>query len=104
MPDTHLEVVAEGCEPEPDYSAGCILSPKLANAHLVMKRRVVFRVLQLILGSDIRVETASVDAVIESLGKSGRVANIQGNLAVSTNKRGTRIEPMDVYRARRKRL
>ena len=35
--------------------------------------------------------------------RSGYVANIQGALAVSANKRGVRIEPMSAYRARRKR-
>ena len=35
--------------------------------------------------------------------RSGYVANIQGDLAVSANKRGVRIEPMSAYRARRKR-
>ena len=35
--------------------------------------------------------------------RSGYVANIQGNLAVSANKRGVRVEPMAAFRARRKR-
>ena len=68
------------------------------------------RALQLMLGRDARVETASVEAVLaafddETGGKprSGYVANIQGDLAVSANKRGVRIEPMAAYRARRKR-
>ncbi len=34
---------------------------------------------------------------------SGYAANIQGDLAVSANKKGVRIEPMVVFRARRKR-
>ena len=33
----------------------------------------------------------------------GYVANIQGDLAVSANKRGVRVEPMAAFRARRKR-
>ena len=36
--------------------------------------------------------------------RGGYVANIQGDLAVSANKRGVRIEPMAAYRARRKRV
>lgn len=35
--------------------------------------------------------------------RGGYVANIQGNLAVSANKREVRIEPMHAFRARRKR-
>ena len=77
---------------------------------LPLRRRAVMRALQLMLGRDARVETASVEAVLaafdeEAGGKprSGYVANIQGDLAVSANKRGVRIEPMAAYRARRKR-
>ena len=33
----------------------------------------------------------------------GYVANIQGDLAVSANKHGVRVEPMAAFRARRKR-
>ncbi|MFR9169285.1 MAG: tRNA lysidine(34) synthetase TilS, partial [Gordonibacter urolithinfaciens] len=35
--------------------------------------------------------------------RGGYVANIQGDLAVSANKRGVRVEPMAAFRARRKR-
>ena len=72
-----------------------------------MKRRVVVRVLEQMLGPDSRVETVSVDAVLAAYrgGRpvSGYVANIQGNLAVSANKNGVRIEPMASFRTRRKR-
>ena len=34
---------------------------------------------------------------------SGYVNNIQGDLALSANKHGLRIEPMAAYRARRKK-
>ena len=72
-----------------------------------MQRRVVMRVLQDILGFDERVETASVQAVCQAYdqGKpaSGYVTNIQGDLAVSANKQGVRLEPMSAFRARRKR-
>ena len=33
----------------------------------------------------------------------GYVANIQGNLAISANKRGVRLEPMAAFRARRRK-
>ena len=34
---------------------------------------------------------------------SGYVTNIQGDLAVSANKEGVRVEPMAYFRARRKK-
>ena len=104
LPDTQLSVVCEDEEPRPDYAAGCVLSPRFANEPRVLQRRVVHAVLSSMLGDDARIETASVEAVLSALGKSGAVRNIQGDLAVSTNKRGTRIEPMEAYRARRRRL
>ena len=55
-----------------------------------------------------RVEAASVEAVLAAYDgagapRGGYVANIQGDLAVSANKRGVRVEPMAAFRARRKR-
>ena len=92
---------------EPEYDAGCVLSPSLGQQAPVMQRRVVMRVLQEMLGFDERVETASVQAVCQAYdqGKpvSGYVTNIQGDLAVSANKQGVRLEPMSAFRARRKR-
>ena len=91
----------------PEFDAGCMLAPQLGQEPSVLVRRVIVRVLQEMLGYDARVETASVQAVCSAYeqGKpvSGYVTNIQGNLAVSANKQGVRLEPMSAFRARRKR-
>ena len=59
------------------------------------------------LGVDARVETAAVAGVLDAFEdkrpKSGYVTNIQGDLAVSANKRGVLVEPMSAFRARRKK-
>ncbi len=90
-----------------DYEAGCVLLPGFGKLSLPMRRRVAFQVLQYMLGSDARVETAAVTAITDAFAtdapRSGYVNNIQGNLAISANKRGLRIEPMEAYRIRRKR-
>lgn len=93
----------------PAEPEGCVLAPELGAERVPLARRVVMRVLQGLLGPDARVETASVDAVLaaydraaEGRPRGGYVANIQGDLAVSANKHGVRIEPMSTYRARRK--
>jgi len=69
---------------------------------------VVVRVLGQLLGPDERIDTASVDAVLAGYADQGMnggyVANIQGNLAVSANKHGVRVEPMAAFRTRRKRI
>lgn len=92
---------------DPDYRGGCLLSPVLARSPKPMQRRLGMRVLQKILGPDARVETASIDRVLDGFDgeamRSGYTHNIQGDLAVSANKKGVRIEPMGAYRARRKR-
>ena len=91
----------------PDYTAGCVIAPEFAAVATPLQRRVVREVLQGILGSDARVESASVEAVRAGFGPeapvSGYVNNIQGDLALSANKHGLRIEPMAAYRARRKK-
>ena len=91
----------------PDHAAGCVLAPEFARVELPLQRRVAREVLQSVLGSDARVESASVAAVCAGFGPdapvSGYVNNIQGDLALSANKRGLRIEPMAAYRARRKK-
>ena len=86
---------------------GFVLSPMLAAERKPLLRRVIVKVLEDMLDPDDRVETASVDAVLNAFEggkpKSGYVANVQGNLAVSSNKQGVRIEPMAAFRTRRKR-
>ena len=86
---------------------GCVLSPWLAAERMPLQRRIAVKVLECLLGPDARIETASVDAVLAGFesGKplGGYVANIQGNLAVSANRNGIRIEPMASFRMRRKK-
>ena len=107
----------------PEYEEGCVISPDLGAWPTPMRRRLVARVLGEVLGTEARVEAASVEAVLAAWEDGtapaadeacalrpgahvvgGYVANIQGNLAVSANKHGVRIEPMATFRARRKRI
>lgn len=87
------------------YSA--LLEPAFARHHKPLQRRVVMSVLQQFLGRDARIESASIEAVLAGFADgtpvSGYTNNIQGNLALSANKQGLRIEPMEQYRARRKK-
>lgn len=89
-----------------DWADGCVLLPSFGALPLPMQRRVAFQALQLMLGADARVETAAVTAITDGFAQgapvSGYTANIQGNLALSANKQGLRIEPMAAYRSRRK--
>lgn len=97
-------VDAEG---EGDLGQTCVLSPSLGKEKSPLQRRVCVHVLQKILGPDARIEAASIAAILEGFQDGeplgGYVNNIQGNLAVSANKYGVRIEPMSAYRARRKK-
>lgn len=87
---------------------GCVLSPWLAAERVSLQRRVAMKVLERFLGAETRIDTAAVEAVLAGFsgGKpnSGYVANIQGNLAVSANRQGVRIEPMAAFRVRRNRM
>lgn len=82
---------------------GFLVSCALSDAPAPLARRVIDRVLSLALGRDARVESASIEACLAGFGRSGYVTNIQGDLAVSYNKQGLRIEPMAAFRARRKK-
>ena len=99
-------------ERPPAYEEGGVLAPAFGSQPAPLQRRAVVQVLQAMLGPNARVETASVDAVLaawerpgtrEAKPRGGYVANIQGNLAISANKHGVRLEPMAVFRARRKK-
>lgn len=85
----------------------CVISPKVAVLPVPMQRRFFVEVLRIMLGPEQRIEAHSIEALcaafVEGLPRSGYSTNIQGNLAVSANKRGVRIEPMERYRARRGR-
>lgn len=101
-----------------NYAAGCVLLPSFGAEPRPLQRRAVLAVLQGMLPPDTRIDTASVEAVLAAWVENeaaeedarprmvpvgGYVANIQGDLAVSANKHGVRIEPMAAFRARRKR-
>ena len=91
-----------------DEGETCLLEPKFAALPLPLQRRIVFDVIGRFLGVDERVEMASVNKVLAGFNGpktcSGYVVNIQGNLAVSANKKGVRIEHMEAFRARRNKL
>ena len=103
----HLTWVCRAEGRDPDWQEGFKLSPSFGQVALPVARRAIAGALQRVLGADARVETAAVagvlDAFEEERPKSGYVTNIQGDLAVSANKRGVLVEPMSAFRARRKK-
>ena len=105
--DALIEAEVEWIAPDAP-AEGCVLLPSLGESPAPLLRRAVASILQGMLGVDARIEAASVEAVLAGyrapgIPNGGYVTNIQGNLAVSANKHGVRIEPMTAFRARRKR-
>lgn len=103
--DEHLEWIGDS-DADGQFD-GCRISPAFGSTPLPLRRRVVMAVLEAFLGSEARIEAATVEAVLAAYDEngapiSGYVTNIQGNLAVSANKEGVLVEPMAVFRARRK--
>lgn len=84
-------------------SEGFVVGPALVREDAPLVRRVLARTISLALGRGARVQSASIEACARGLGRSEYVENIQGDLAVSYNKHGLRIEPMAAFRARRKK-
>lgn len=85
-----------------------LLLPTFGELALPFKRRAIRKILEGLVGAEGRIETAAIEAVLQAFDAkgdpvSGYVVNIQGDLAVSANKKGVLIEPMARFRARRKR-
>ena len=96
---------APGCDPA--WEDGFSVAPAFGDVARPVARRALALALQRMLGPDARIEAASVEAVLDAYQdgapRGGYVTNIQGNLAVSANKRGVLVEPMSAFRARRKK-
>lgn len=97
---------------EPDLVEGFLLKPAFGREPRPLQRRAVRELLQRMLGGDERIDAATVETVLDGFApaaeggapNSGYVANVQGDLAVSANKHGVRVEPMTCFRSRRNRL
>lgn len=102
----HVELVDA---PGPDDTIiAAHLAPGFGTEPKVLRRRSALAVLQSFMGPESRIESATIEALLDAFDqegnpKSGYVVNVQGNLAVSANKRGVLVEPMSSFRARRKR-
>ena len=86
---------------------GCLFKPSFGKVARPLQRRGVLAVLEVLVGRDARIESSAIETLLSAFDdegnpRSGFVANIQGNLAVSANKRGVLVEPMATFRARRK--
>lgn len=105
--DDGIKESAYPYQEDPGEIVALQLLPVFGAVNRAVQRRCVHAILVELLGSDARIEASSVTAVLDAFDaagavKSGYVANIAGDLAVSANKRGVRIEPMARFRARRK--
>lgn len=85
-----------------------LLKPSFGEEPRPLQKRVLYQLLREMLPPEDRVQSASIDAILAAFDLdgtpiSGYVDNIQGNIAVSANKMGVRLEPMAAFRARRKR-
>lgn len=103
-----LEENSEWIGTEPDGFDGCRLTPAFGQSAKPLQRRAVLAVLETFVPTDARIETAAIESVLAAFDEegapiSGYVTNVQGDIAVSANKTGVLIEPMAVFRARRKR-
>lgn len=83
------------------------LLPQFGRERKPLQRRALVILLKRLLGAEERIDTSTIDALLAAFKDGspvgGYVANIQGDLAVSANKRGVLVEPMASFRARRKK-
>lgn len=106
MADKIVDECANWIGADRDRPCGCVLSPAFGKHPVPLQRRALMIVLKRILGDEARIETRSIEEAIaafeDGFPVSGFTGNIQGDLALSANKLGLRIEPMEAYRSRRK--
>lgn len=100
----HLEWIGQ---PDKDSWDGCLFKPSFGKIARPLQRRVALAVLEVFAGRDARIESFAIETLLSAFDeegnpKSGFVSNIQGDLALSANKRGVLVEPMAQFRARRK--
>ncbi len=93
---------------EDGITEGFLILPTFGEVPRPLARRCVHTLLGDMLGSEVRIDAASVEAVLDAFDETGSprggyVVNIQYDLAVSANKKGVRVEPMEAFRRRRKR-
>lgn len=103
-----VTALSEGTSIEPvDPASGYLLLPSFGEHARPLQRRAIHHLLKSMIGLDERIDTSAVESVCDGFAdgkpKSGYVSNIQGDIAVSANKKGVRIEPMAHFRARRKK-
>ncbi len=104
------DIIAEEAVPldADDPTQGFLLEPAFGARPRPLQRRCIVGLLKAMLGQEERVDARSVERVLEAFAGgqpvSGHVDNIQGDIAVSANKLGVRVEPMSAFRARRKRV
>ena len=84
------------------------ICPAFAKVKVPIQRRAAFKLLGAMMPESVRVENASVEAVLAPF-ESGeckhvRPKNIQCNLMVTSNKNGVIVESAESYRAKRKRM
>ena len=83
------------------------LLPQFGRERKPLCRRALVVLMKRLLGADVRIDTATIEAIMAAFADGapigGYVSNVQGDLAVSANKRGVLVEPMASFRARRKR-
>ena len=107
MAQEHWDDQVERFAEDGSCADGFLLTPAIGELPLPLQRRVLLIGLKALLGAEERIDTATVEAILagyeQGKPKSGYVTNVQGDLAVSANKQGVRVEPMAIFRARRKK-
>ena len=116
--DEYMQTLAKKCLSKtclylrsPDFKfqldEGALIAPEFGIFDKSVQSRSCKMILEHILLSEKRIENASIEKILAAFSPSGKIIsgytnNIQGNLAISANKEGVRIEPMKRYRSRRK--
>ena len=81
-----------------------LIKPQFKELDLVLKRRAIYNALIEIFKPGTRIETKSINSILQATEQNNYTDNIQENFSVHSNKLGTLVQTMKAYRISRNRL
>ncbi len=80
------------------------IKPSFNTEDLVLKRRAIYNTLIKVFSPGTRIESKTIESILQASEQSNYTDNIQENYSVHSNKNGVLVQPMENYRKSRNRL
>ena len=80
------------------------ISADFMQEELVLKRRAIYNALKQVFPNETRIETKSINSILQATKEPNYTNNIQENYSVHSNKKVVLVQPMENYRKSRNRI